>query len=245
MKPFTMTRSSNPSLFRSPTCARQLEALAAVIDKQFLRTVVIGEIQIRPPIVVEVRSRGRERPARASHTQRIRDVLERSVAHVFEQQILAAVRREVPAFLHDVRGFQMPEIDVGAEVAGDVEIEEAVAVEVEPDRAVRIHPALEARLFGDVFEPAVAEVVQQLRIAPLIDEQVLVAVVVVVTPDRAHGYAFARTVQRSDTRLRRDIAERAVMLVYIQRIRRTEARRREVQIRPVVVVEIGDGYART
>src|SRR6266702_4331946 len=68
--------------------ARQLEALALVIEKQFLRPVVVREVQIGPSVVVEVRSRGRERPARASHAQRIRDVLKGPVTHVLEQEIL-------------------------------------------------------------------------------------------------------------------------------------------------------------
>jgi len=102
------------------------------------------------------------------------------------------------------------EIDVGSEIAGDVEIEQSVAIEVEPHGAVRVHPAPQARLGGHIREPAVAEVVQQLRVAPLVDEQVLEAIVVVVAPDGAHRHAFAGAVERRHTRCGGHIAERAV-----------------------------------
>ena len=97
---------------------------------------------------------------------------------------------------------EVPEIDVAAEVRGDVEIEQAIAIVVEPDRAVAVHPAAQAGLLGDVLEVLAVDVPEQRQIAVAVDEQVLAAVVVDVAPDGAHRHAFAGPIQVGDARAR-------------------------------------------
>ena len=87
--------------------------------------------------------------------------------------------------------FEMPEVDVFGVVAADEEVELAVAVVVEPDGGVGVHPLRQPGLLGHAREALAAVVVEQFRPAPLVEEQVFVAVVVVVAPDRAHGDAGA------------------------------------------------------
>ena len=139
----------------------------------------------------------------------------------------------------------MPQVDVVAEIGRDIEVEQAVAIVVEPDRAVAVHPAPETRRFGDVLEVPAVEVLEERKVAIAIDENVLAAVVVEVAPHAAHRDALARTVQIRQAGARRHLLERAVTAVAIQHVRLAEAAVREVEVRPTVGVEIGNGHGRT
>ena len=98
---------------------------------------------------------------------------------------------------------ELPQVDVVGPVAGEEQIELAVAVVVEPDGGVGVDPRRQAGRLGDAREALAAVVVEQLGLAPLVDEQILVAVVVVVAPDRPHGDAGAGLVEVGDAHLRR------------------------------------------
>ena len=134
----------------------------------------------------------------------------------------------------------MPEIDV-AEVRGDVEIELAVAVVVEPDGAVAVHPAVKAGALGDVLEVAAIDVAEEREIAVAIDEHVLASVVVHVAPDRAHRDAQVRAVEVGQPRRGGDVLEGAVALVPVEGVGLAEAAVGEVEVGPVVAVDVGHG----
>ena len=137
---------------------------------------------------------------------------------------------------------EVPEIDVVAEVRGDVEIEQAVAIVVEPDGAVAVHPAAQARRLGDVLKVVAVDVLEQREIAVAIDEQVLAPVVVEVAPDGAHRDAFAGAIEVGESRARGDVLERAVVPVAVEGVRLAEPAVGEVEIGPAVAVEVGDGH---
>ena len=172
------------------------------------------------------------------------DVLELAVAEVMEHQVLAAVGRELEAVVHDLRGREMPQIDVASEIGGDVEIEQAVAIVVDPDRAVAVHPPVQARGLGDVLKVVAIDVLEEREISVAIDEQVLAAVVVEVAPDAAHRDAFAGPIEIGESRACGDVLEGAVAAIAVERVRRAEAAVREVQIGPAVAIEVRDGDRR-
>ncbi len=67
-------------------------------------------------------------------------------------------------------------------------------------------------------------VVKQLGPAVLVEEEILVAVVVVVAPDGAHRDAGAGAVDVGDAQLAGDVLERAVALIAIEAIEAAVAR---------------------
>src|SRR5690349_3400093 len=107
----------------------------------------------------------------------------------------------------------MPEVDVVAEVARDIEVEQPVAIVVDPDRAVAVHPAMQACALADVLEMMPIEVLEEREIAVAIHEQILPPVVVEVAPHAPHRDAFTRPIQIRESRAGRDVLERAVALV--------------------------------
>src|SRR5205807_8047441 len=110
----------------------QDEAPPVVVQVELFGSVVVRQEQIGPAVAVKVRGGDREGPARASHPHPISHVLEAPVAKVMEQPVLASVRSELEAVLHDARGLEVPEVDVGAEVPRDVEIEQSIPIVVDP-----------------------------------------------------------------------------------------------------------------
>ena len=104
------------------------------------------------------------------------------------QQILpAAVVGVFEALRHDARCRELPEIDPLVPVAGDEEIETSVAVVVEPRGAVGVDPPRKAYLASPTATKRLPLfVAEQLRAPVSIQQEVLVAVVVVVAPDGAH-----------------------------------------------------------
>src|SRR6266568_5008416 len=157
-----------------------------------------------------------------------------------KQPVLASVRSELEAVHHDARGLQVPEVDVGAEVPCHVQIEQTVPIVVDPHGRVAVHPLPQSRLRGDVFEVEVAQVLEELEVAPLVDQQVLEPVIVVVAPYRTHRHAFPWPIHVRDAGGRGDVDERAVAAIQVQRVGVSEPAVREIEIGPAVVVHVGD-----
>src|SRR6185436_16999970 len=156
----------------------EAKAATALIQIQFFRTVIVGEINVRPAIAVEISRRGSERPPRAADSHLVRYILELPTAHVVEEKILASVGGELEAVVHDLRRRQVPQIDVASKVRRHVEVEQSVAIVVEPDGAVAVHPAMKARADGDIDEMRAIHILVQCEVAVPINQNILSAVVV-------------------------------------------------------------------
>src|SRR5579884_3802655 len=76
-------------------------------------------------------------------------------------------------------------------VMHDPEVQFAVAIEIEPARRYGPFSAFDARLLRGVFETAVAEIVIEDVAVHTCDEEIGVAVVIVIAYRGAHGIAFA------------------------------------------------------
>ena len=119
----------------------KLECAPTIVEIQLFGPVIVGEIDIRPAVAVEVSGRGSQSPSRATDPHLVGHVLELATTQIVKEQILPAIGGELEAVVHDLRRREMPQINV-SEIRSDVEIEQAVAVVVEPDRAVAVHPAM-------------------------------------------------------------------------------------------------------
>ena len=155
---------------------------------------IVGDVDIRPAVVVEVGNRHAQAvgAVRLQDAGLLADIREGAVAVVVKQDVLAALQSRRTARHHDAfeqaraglrqrRGLRI-EIDV----VGDEQVQMAVPVVIH-ERAAGVPAALpvagigrDAGLSGDIGELAVAVVVPQRAIAPISDEQVVVAVVVIV-----------------------------------------------------------------
>ena len=116
------------------------------------------------------------------------DVVERAVAPVAIEHVLAARQARRTARDRHALVAAQPRLghgrrrEIEVDVVGGEQVEAAVAVVVEEGAArapARAHVA-ESRRVGHVLERAVARVAEQAVLAPEGDEQILVAVVVVV-----------------------------------------------------------------
>ena len=134
-----------------------------------------------------------------------------------------------------------------AHVVDHQQIEPAVVVVVEPAGGRRPFAAAEARPLGDVLEAAVAAVVQQLVARDAGDEEIDVAVVVVVGGRRTHGVAGA-----AHARCRGHVGELHAAVVAIEPIGVAVAALGErghlgaigeEDIWPAVAVVVEDGHA--
>ena len=85
---------------------------------------------------------------------------------------------------------------------------------------------------------------KELGPAVLVEEEILVAVVVVVAPDRAHRDAGAGAVDVGDAEFAGDVLERAVVLIAIQAIEAAVGAVRHVEVGPAVAIEVRDGDRR-
>ena len=220
-------------------------ALATVREQEVLDGVV-GDEQIHQTVVVDVGGDYAKRLA-----QRPSDV--GAGAHVGEGAIAVVPVQHARRRLEDARDAveALTELVVAAEdVAGErklheaaqEQIELAVVVVVEPHRARRPSWRRQAGLVGDVREGAVAVVAIQ-RAAPVRgDENVGVAVVVVVGHRTAHAELFAA----ADAGRVGDVREGAIAVVAIQRVLQRRGRLVEVagaavhheNVDPAVVVEV-------
>ena len=125
-----------------------------------------------------------------------------------EQIFPPAVLGVLEALGHDLRRLEPGEIDLFVPVAGKKQVEPAVAVVVEPHRCIGVDPCGQSRLLTDRREPFAAVVVKELGTAVLVEEQILVAVVVVVAPHRTHRDARPGAVDVGDAQLARNVCKR-------------------------------------
>ena len=220
------------------------EPFAALIDEELGDAVVIGEEQVGIARTRQIRRGRRQRPAPRLNAERRRRLLERAVAAIVEHVLPAAVLGVLEALGHDARGLQVPEIELLRPVAREEQVEASVAVVVPPDRRIGIDPARQARLLGHAHERAAAVVAEQLRPAVLVEEEILVAVVVEVSPDRAHRHARAGLIDVGQSDGRGDVGEGAVAVVAIQPVQAALGAVREVEVLPAVAVEVCDGHRR-
>src|SRR5713101_223654 len=96
-------------------------------------------------------------------------------------------------------------------ITGDEKIDEAIAVVVAPGSAGHEAAALDARLFGDVLELAVAQAVVESAAAKPGDEQVELAVVIVICNGHPHAPTAA-----GQAGIFGDVLESAVRLLVIE-----------------------------
>ena len=142
------------------------------------------------------------------------------------------------AFGHHAGVFELPKIDVFGVVAAQEKIKLAVVVVIEPNGGVGIHPAGQAGLFSDASEVLATVVVEKFRLAPFIDENIFEAIVVVISPNCAHGNSGFKRVQVSEAHFFGDILERAVVHISIERVRFALAAINYVDVIPAIAVEI-------
>jgi hypothetical protein len=220
---------------------------------------VVGHVEVRPAIVVEVERAHAEAvcPARLRDPRRVGDVLERPVSLVAVEDVLAA--GEPGRSAGHGHALVAAEAGVGCrrrlqvhvDVVRHEEVQPAVAVVVEegaagPPSRPRV---AQSRADGDVLERPVSAVVVEVVLSPVAHEQVHVPVVVVVARARALSPAAL-----GEARLLRDVLERPIALVAVEVVRGLLARREPFERRPVnekdveppvsVVVEEGDAAPR-
>ena len=203
------------------------EGAVSLVAIQLVRLRVVGDEQIEPAVGVVIDQGDAERfGRRVIETGAMRDVLERPVPLVPEQRrALAFVgfRRAIGLRLAVERAEQIL-LDRPVHVVRDEEVEQTVAVVVEPRRARRESGIGDPRARGDVGEPAAAEISEQVIRAERGHVNVDVAVVVVVARGGAEPVHLHREPRRA-----RDVGERAVAVVVVQR----EIRLRPRPARPV------------
>ena len=164
-----------------------------------------------------------------------------TVAQVVEKVFAATVLRVLEALRHHARVLQMPQVDVFGIVAGDEEIEQTITVVVKPDRSIRVDPGRQTRRLADARESVAMVVVEQFRPSPLDQEEVLIAVVVVVAPHRAHRHASSGLIHVRDAQLLRDVGEGAVVVIAVEMVQAADAAVRYIDVGPAIAVEVDDG----
>src|SRR3984893_1327100 len=134
----------------------------------------------------QVSGGGGQRPAAAVDTKLCTDLFKFSAAEIVEQILAPSVLRVFETLRHHAGGSQMPQIDVFGIVTANKKIKQTVAIVVKPDRRVGVHPGWQAGLFSNACEMLTTVVVEQLRAAPLVEKEIVIAIVVVIAPDRSH-----------------------------------------------------------
>ena len=135
----------------------------------------------------------------------------------------------------------MPQVHVFRIVATDKQVEESIAVVIKPDGCVGIDPTWQARLFTYAGEALAMVVVKEFRTPPLDKKEVLIAIIVIVAPDRAHGDTGAGLVDIGNSQLTCDILEGTVVHIPIEAISTSLGAVGDVDIRPAIPIEINDG----
>ncbi len=141
--------------------------------------------------------------------------------------------------MHYPRGREVPQVHILAKVRRDVQIQQPVAVVVEPNGAVAVHPASEPRGSRHILEASATQVSKEGQVSITVNENILVAVVIHVTPHGTHRHSLSRTIDVGQSRARRHILESAIASIPIERVIRAEAAVGEIEVRPAVGVEIG------
>src|SRR5262249_23008777 len=94
-----------------------------------------------------------------------------------------------------------------APVDPHIDIQASVAIEVPPDRVAGVDPFTQACLISDPGKSSITVVPKKFKITPLVEEQILVAVVVIIGAGRPGRDARARPIDISDSRLLRNLFE--------------------------------------
>src|SRR5882724_1684748 len=154
---------------------------------------IVGYVDVGPAIVVEIGGQHAEAVSagRFQYAGFRRNIREGSIAVIVEQNIFAAIEtrwatRDFQSFIETRAAFRRRDgLDVEIDVVGDEQVEMAVTVVVEegaagiPARELTASGS-DARMFGNVGEGAVAVVAEERAVAPIRDEKIVMAIVVVV-----------------------------------------------------------------
>jgi hypothetical protein len=220
-----------------------------LVDPQVIGCSIVGDEDIRPAIAIEV---GAHHPQSGSGSggQAGRD------CHVLEAHALAgrpnAQVAEQPGDLSRKRGwsavFAFPagggagQRRVVLHVIDHDEVEPAIAVVVEESSRGPPRRVVQAGLFGDLGEGAVAVVQEQPHSPVAGDEHVAEAIVVHVTD--GHPHAVVGDVQSG---ILADVLERAIrhLLEELVLCSALTAIVQQVDVQPPVVVEVEEGRSRT
>src|SRR5258706_2145693 len=181
-------RGCHPALGRKADtgfCA-YFTKLFAIIEIQLRNSVVVCNKQILVAAAPQVSSRGRQRPATTVDTEIRANFFKPSGTEVMKEILSSAVLRILKTLLHHPRRLQMPKVNGFRVVAANEQIQQSITIVVKPDRGVGVHPGRQSGLVCDSREVFASIVVEQFRASPLMEENILEAVVVIVSPDRAH-----------------------------------------------------------
>src|SRR5579872_5060775 len=127
-----------------------------------------------------------------------------------EQIFASAILGILEAIGHDFRGLEMPEIHVFGVISANKQIEFAVIVIIKPDGSIHIQPCWQPGLLSNSREVLAAVIVKQLWLTPFIDEDIFIAVVVIVTPNRTRGNSSPRQIDVSKPDFSGYIAKHAI-----------------------------------
>ncbi len=170
-----------------------LESTIALVAKQELRHGVIGNHNVRPTVTVEVADRNAEALARLLNTCLLRNQTELAITVVVIEE-----RRDRLEYIWvtvgTIASLMFAAVDVVKrpfQVSGDDEIQPTIFVIVEPCSAGRPTSTGHSCAIGDIGKGSVAIVVVQSVAAKACNEDVLVAVIVVI------GYRDASRVSLS------------------------------------------------
>ena len=216
----------------------------ALVDEELRHAVVVGDEEVRVAGAAQVRGDGGQRPAPRRDAGLGAHFLEPSAAEVAIEILAPAVVRVLEALRHDLRVGELPEVEALGEVAAHEEIEPAVLVVVEPDRRVDVGPRRQAGGLGDAREGRAGVVVEQLGPAPAVQQQVVVAVVVVVAPHGAHRHAGLGPVQVRQAQPFGNLLERPVAAIAIEPVERPFLAVDDVEIVVAVGIDVHDRHRR-
>ena len=101
----------------------------------------------------------------------------------------------------------MPQINLFRVITAEEEIEPPVAIVVEPNCCVGVDPRWQSGFVGHAGELLSCVVMKEFWLAPLVQEEILVTVVVVVAPNGPHGNAGAHLVEIGDAHFAGHIRE--------------------------------------
>src|SRR5262249_38100891 len=150
----------------------------------------------------------------------------------------SAVLRVLEALGHHLRVFEIPQVELLVVITGDEEVEPPVAVVIEPDSAVGVDPFRKPCLLTHAREAFAAVVMVKLRLSPLVNEQIFVPIVVVISPDRSHRNTVLARVLPISPIVAEHLTELTVTKVFVEDITLALAAVSQINVLPAVAVEI-------
>src|SRR5215831_1069043 len=139
----------------------------------------------------------------------------------------------------------MPQVVFCAPIGSHVDIQTSVTIEVPPDRVAGIDPLTQFCLVGDPGKSAITIITKKLKVTPLIDEQILIAVVVVVGASCSCRDACTRSVYIGHARLLRDLFKPFSAAIHVKAVHRPDSAVGNIDIRPAIVIKITYRYGRS